>query len=116
MAEDDETILTLAERILVEAGYTVLTARDGEEALAVFVAHETEIELALLDVVMPRLGGRDVQRQIKEKRPDVRFLFASGYSPNAIHTNFVLKEGMHLIQKPYQHDALLREVREVLDG
>ncbi len=102
--------------MLRDAGYTVLTASDGVEALQLFEQHADEIDLALLDVVMPRLGGRDVQKRIHEKDPRMRFLFASGYSANAIHTNFVHGEDMQLIQKPYQRDALLRKVREVLDA
>ncbi|MFA6245262.1 MAG: response regulator, partial [Candidatus Hydrogenedentales bacterium] len=116
IAEDEEMILNLAARMLRDAGYTVLTASDGVEALHLFEQHADEIDLALLDVVMPRLGGRDVQKRIREKDPHVRFLFASGYSANAIHTNFVLGEDMQLIQKPYQREALLRKVREVLDA
>ncbi len=71
--------------------------------------------LALLDVMMPKLGGKAVFERIHETRPDMRFLFASGYSMNSIHTNFVLDEGLALIQKPYQLGDLLRKVREVLD-
>ncbi|MBX7255377.1 MAG: PAS domain S-box protein [Candidatus Hydrogenedentes bacterium] len=116
LAEDEEMILNLAARLLRDAGYTVLTASDGIEAMYMFDAHADAIDLALLDVVMPRMGGREVQKRIREKKPHVKFLFASGYSANAIHTNFVLAEDLQLIQKPYQRDALLRKVREVLDS
>jgi len=94
----------------------VLTACDGEEALRVFEEHADEIDLALLDVMMPNLGGRAVYERILKTRPNLRFLFASGYSMNAIHTNFVLDEDLALIQKPCQRDDLLRKVREVLDS
>ena len=61
-------------------------------------------------------GGASVFERIRKGRPDLRFLFASGYSMNAIHTNFVLDEGMTLLQKPYQRDSLLRAVRKALDS
>lgn len=73
------------------------------------------IDLMLLDVVMPKLGGRVVFKRIHKEHPQVRVLFASGYSMNAIHTNFVLDEGLTLLQKPHNRAELLRKVREVLD-
>jgi PAS domain S-box-containing protein len=115
LAEDDEKVRELTRGILEEAGYTVLAVADGEEALRVFEQHAGEIDLALLDVVMPRLGGRAVLERIRESHPEVAVLFASGYSANAIHTNFVLDEELALIQKPFQRDDLLRRVRGVLD-
>ncbi len=69
-----------------------------------------------ISVVMPKLSGKAASDHIRKIRPNLPFLFASGYSMNAVHTNFVLDEGMKLIQKPYQRDTLLHRVREVLDG
>jgi two-component system, cell cycle sensor histidine kinase and response regulator CckA len=116
LAEDDEMVRQLTESILERAGYTVLTANNGEEALAVFEEHADAIDLLLLDVVMPQLGGRAVHERIHRQHPEVRALFASGYSMSAVHTNFVLEEGLNLIQKPAQRDDLLRKVREVLEA
>jgi DNA-binding NtrC family response regulator len=93
-----------------------LLARNGEEALQLFEKHGDTVDLAFLDVVMPRLGGLDVQNRVHDKFPRLRFLFTSGYSAAAIHTNFILNQGMHFIQKPYSFDALLEKVREVLDS
>jgi len=90
LAEDNESVRKLSLRILKEAGYTVLLARDGEEALRVFEEHHGEIALALLDVVMPKLGGGAVQEQISRREPAVKFLFTSGYSSDAIHKDFIL--------------------------
>jgi signal transduction histidine kinase/ActR/RegA family two-component response regulator len=116
LAEDDPSVRKLSQTILEHAGYTVLTAEDGEEALQVFEEHPDTVNLALLDVMMPKLGGRAVFDRIQEKRPAVRVLFSSGYSMNAIHTSFVLDAGLELIKKPYQRADLLRKVREVLDS
>ncbi|MBT3279541.1 MAG: PAS domain S-box protein [Phycisphaerales bacterium] len=115
LAEDDAMVRDVCAEMLSQSGYTVLTACDGEEAVAVFKEHQDEIDMAILDVVMPNLGGKGVYDHISAAKPSVRFLFASGYSLNAIHTNFVLYEGLSLIQKPYQRAQLLRKVRSVLD-
>ncbi len=116
LAEDNEGALGVAKAMLEGAGYTVLIAVDGEEAVRVFEEHADKISLALLDVMMPKMGGKGVFERIRAGRPNLRFLFASGYSMNAIHTNFILNEGKALIQKPYQRDALLRAVRKTLDA
>ncbi len=115
LAEDEASIRDLSQAILEQAGYTVLTACDGKEALRVFWDHTDEVDMLLLDVIMPHLGGRAVFEKIKEMQPGIRVLFSSGYSMNAIHTSFVLDKDLVLIQKPYQRDDLLRRVRETLD-
>lgn len=114
VAEDEESVRKLVSRMLESSGYTVLAACDGEEALRIFGENADTIDLALLDVVMPRLGGREVMERIHVERPRVRFLFSSGYSESAIHTNFVIREGLHLISKPYSRAELLRAVHNVL--
>jgi signal transduction histidine kinase/CheY-like chemotaxis protein len=116
IAEDEESVRHLLQRILEIEGYTVLTATDGEDALRVFDAHAHEIDLAVLDVMMPKLGGRQVMDRIQAKCPRMRFLFASGYSKNALHKDFVIEEGIRLVPKPYQRAVLLRAIREVLDA
>ena len=116
LAEDDTCVRNLSKIILEKAGYTVLAAVDGEEALRVFKDRADEIDLALLDVIMPKLGGQAVFNHILEQRPDIRVLFSSGYSINAVHTDFVLDKGLQFIQKPYQRDDLLRKVRDALDA
>ncbi len=116
LAEDEEMVRKLAARILEREGYRVLIADNGEDALALFRKDPFGIDLLLLDVVMPKLGGKPVYEQARSLNPSIRALFASGYSENAIHTNFVLREGFRLIQKPFSREALLRAVREALDA
>ncbi|MCP4645084.1 MAG: PAS domain S-box protein [bacterium] len=116
VADDDRAVCAVAETILTRAGYTVLTAFDGEEAIRVFDEHAAEIDLALLDVVMPNLGGEAVAKHIRETHPETPTLFASGYSAEAVHTGYILDKGVRLVQKPYHRVELLRRVREVLDG
>jgi PAS domain S-box-containing protein len=114
VAEDDEPVRKLAEKVLERVGYTVLVARDGREAVEIFEERGGEIDLVLLDVVMPGMGGREAYECMRSMQPDLRALFVSGYSENAIHTNFVLDEHLSLVQKPYAPDTLLRAVRQTL--
>ena len=116
VAEDEKAVRDLLRRMLESAGYTVLAAHDGEEALRVFADHADTIRLAILDIIMPKLGGQEVMAHIKAVSPHMRFLFSSGYSENAIHTNFVIEEGLHLIIKPYNRSRLLQNVRRILDS
>ncbi len=115
VAEDEPSVLSLTAKILSSAGYTVLTAGDGKAALEVFREHADVIELLVLDVMMPGLSGKAVMDQILSTRSDKAFLFCSGYSESAIHKDFVIEEGLRLIQKPYRKEQLLLEVREILD-
>jgi PAS domain S-box-containing protein len=116
LAEDERMVRDLAARILKSAGYTVLSARDGEEAVNLFRTHPGKIDLSVLDVVMPRMGGKEVQQVIGQEDGKMRFLFCSGYNPDAVHSNFVLDEDVHLLQKPYKRETLLQTVREILDA
>ena len=114
LAEDAEAVRTVCEEMLEEAGYTVISVENGEAALQVLENRSEEIDLALLDVIMPKLGGRVVYDRIQESYPHIHVLFASGYSINAVHTNFILHEGLELIQKPYRRTDLLRKIRDIL--
>ncbi len=115
LAEDEEALRELAERILTGFGYTVLVARNGEEAIEMFRQHK-EIALAVLDVVMPRKGGREAFEEMHKQNPRLKVIFMSGYSVNAIHDSFVLIPGTPFLQKPFGPTILARKVREVLDA
>ncbi len=115
LAEDDEAVRQLGKRILEQAGYRVLIASDGEEALEIFDRFQDSIDLLLLDVVMPKLGGQALMDRVRSKCARVKFLFSSGYSEGALHSGFVLEAGIDLIQKPYRAEELLRRVREVIE-
>ena len=115
MAEDNEHIRIIAKEMLEEAGYKVLTAIDGQEALHLFNQHEDEIKMLFLDIVMPKIGGRAVYEEISLHHPGIKCLFISGYSQEAVHTNFIHEAGLNLLQKPFRRDELLQAVRETLD-
>ena len=115
VVEDDEIILNMAKEILSTAGYTVLTANDGAQAVRVFEEHADEINCVIMDVVMPRMGGKEAMEQLLKKRPALRHFFVSGYSPDAGHIHFIKEKELHLLSKPYAANTLLRKIREVLD-
>ncbi|HEX7519343.1 MAG TPA: ATP-binding protein, partial [Candidatus Deferrimicrobium sp.] len=114
LAEDEEAIRNIAERSLRGYGYEVLVARDGAEAVALCEAHP-EIAIAVLDFVMPKLGGKEALDAMRRLRPDLKALFTSGYSTDRIHESFVLLPGIEFLPKPYGPASLARRVREVLD-
>ncbi len=115
LAEDDEPLRFLATEILKLAGYRVLAAVDGEDAVRLYREHEKEVDLLLMDVVMPQKSGFVVLDELRTTRPDIRCLFMTGYSQNARQTDLILKQGYHLIRKPFNSTDLLRIVRKELD-
>ena len=116
VAEDDPMVRDIARRILEKAGYTVLLAADGDEALTMFSAHREEISVVLLDAIMPKLSGHDAYHCIKHECPEARVIFCSGYDPETAQSQFVAEEDLRMVQKPYDPGTLLRAVREVLDA
>jgi PAS domain S-box-containing protein len=116
VVEDEESLREVAQRTLTAAGYRVLAAGDGEEALGTAAGHAGEIHLLLADVVMPRLGGRALAERLAKLRPALKVLYTSGYTDNAIVHHGVLEPGMQFLAKPFTARVLLRRVREVLDG
>ncbi|MBI5905675.1 MAG: PAS domain S-box protein [Deltaproteobacteria bacterium] len=115
LAEDEEAIRNLAARYLRGQGYTVLPAADGEAAVELATDHP-EISMAILDVMMPRMGGKDVLDAIHRIHPGLPALFTSGYSTDQIHDSFVLLPGIEFLPKPYSPASLAGRIRSVLDG
>jgi len=115
LVEDDGTVRALAERTLKEYGYDVLKGDNGEETVEIF-RERKGIDLVLIDVVMPRMGGKEAFDRIRELDPGAKGIFMSGYSVDAIHDSFVLKPGISFLPKPFGPIALARKVREVLDA
>jgi two-component system, cell cycle sensor histidine kinase and response regulator CckA len=103
-------------RLLEWHGYTVLEARNGEDALRVYDAHEGEIDLVLTDVLMPEMGGHELVERLRERRPDLRVLFMSGYSERVFITNGSIPPGTGYLEKPFKVETLMRRLREVLDA
>ncbi len=116
VAEDNLNVRELMRVVLERAGYRVLAASGGREALELLETEGDGVDLAILDVVMPDLGGRDVHDRARDRWPAMRFLFASGYSLDGVHTDFVLEKDIALIQKPFAAADLLAAVRAQLDA
>jgi PAS domain S-box-containing protein len=116
LAEDEEAVRKLGRRVLEGAGYRVIEARDGQEAVELYAKSGQSIHLALLDVVMPRRNGRAACEAIRALNAQARVLFASGYSEASLSPEQVPVGGWDLVQKPYNPAELLRRVREALDA
>jgi signal transduction histidine kinase/ActR/RegA family two-component response regulator len=115
LAEDNALVRRLARAILQRAGYTVVTAGSGTEAVSIAEEEGERLDLAILDVVMPDMGGREAYERIRGRRPNLKALFASGYSPNVVRGEFAVDRSLDLIQKPFGRHDLLRAVRRTLD-
>jgi CheY-like chemotaxis protein len=114
--EDEMEVRKLVARILKGQGYTVIEASDGEEAIKLAQKNSgKQIHLLLTDVVMPGMSGRELAVTLGLHHPNLKVLYMSGYTDDAIVHHGVLEEGVNYIQKPFTLDALARKVREVLD-
>jgi signal transduction histidine kinase/ActR/RegA family two-component response regulator len=116
LVEDQPEVRAIARTMLTRSGYTVIEADSGVTALEMMKTHDPHIDMLLTDVIMPVLGGQELAREILALRPDVRVLFASGYTDDGLVQQGVLQPGAEWIQKPFSKDALLQKVRAVLDG
>jgi len=116
LAEDDVPVRYAVREILERAGYRVLEAGDGDEAIRVFAENAGEIRLVILDVVMPKRNGKEAYIVIKKMAPGVKAFFISGYTGDIIHRKGMIEEGFEYLQKPFPPEVLLKTVREVLDA
>jgi two-component system, cell cycle sensor histidine kinase and response regulator CckA len=116
LVEDETTLRSLIAEVLGSAGYQVLEARQGAEAVRIAESHDGPIHLLLTDVVMPGANGREVVRMVRARRPDTRFFYISGHPRDVFDQQGALGPGQVLLQKPFTADALLRVVRDVLDA
>ncbi len=116
VAEDEETVRNLVVKLLVGQGYTVISAKNGKEALEVAEAHNSPIQLLLSDVVMPVLNGRELAGKLVLQRPDIKVLFMSGYTDDTIVQKGIENSRSEFIGKPFSPSALLQKVRDVLSS
>ena len=115
LVEDEEEVRKLALRVLERQGYKVLAARQGDEALLMCEQHKGPIHLMLTDVVMPGMNGHELAKRLESLHPEMKVVYMSGYTDDAIVHHGVLEKGMNYIQKPFTVNGLTRKVREVLD-
>jgi PAS domain S-box-containing protein len=116
VVEDEPQLRELVEMMLTSRGYSILTVDNPVQAEAFSRHYSGPIHLLLTDVVLPGISGREVARQVTAHRPDIKVLFTSGYTPDAIIHHGVLEAGLHFIQKPFTLDTLANKVRAVLNN
>jgi two-component system, cell cycle sensor histidine kinase and response regulator CckA len=116
VVEDEEHVLQLLVDLLASQGYRVLTAQDGVAAQEVYRARANEIDLVLLDLVMPRASGREVVSALRALRPSQRILLSTGYTASVLDADFIRDHGLTVLDKPYSPYELFRRVRALLDA
>ncbi len=115
VVEDDEDILTMVQILLENQGYTVLSARDGNEGYKLFQAEAGRIDLIISDVVMPKFSGREFYERVQAVKAGVPFLFISGYTADIISKHFIIEEGVDFIAKPFSPIDFGEKIREILN-
>jgi PAS domain S-box-containing protein len=116
VVEDDHVLRLLNRTVLEKAGYRVVEAANGNDAVTQFDLHRDEIMLVVMDLVMPKMNGRKAYAEICKIRPGVKVIFISGYAIDVISEKGISTEGFRFIQKPIKPREYLREVRAELDG
>ncbi len=116
LVEDESNLRRLARQYLEMQGYKILEAQDGAAALQIVQGHQGKIDLLLTDVIMPGMNGRELAGHITELLPEIRVLYMSGYTENAVGQDGMLDAGINLLQKPFSLPVLKDRVREVLDS
>ena len=114
IVEDDDSLRKLAQKSLQTHGYRILVAENGEDALRVSKEHEGPIDLLITDVVMPKMGGKEVAERLQPLYPQMKIIYMSGYTDDSIVHHGVLAPGLNFIEKPFSPGGLVREVRVVL--
>lgn len=115
VAEDEIHLLDLVRQVLQRQGYTVLVARDGNEAMRLAEWHAGPIHLLLTDVVMPGMNGHELAERLAPVRPETRVVYMSGHSEDAVLRHGVSRDRVAFLQKPFTLDRLARKLREVAD-
>ncbi len=116
VAEDDGSARKLIQIVLESFGYSVITAEDGEDAVGKFRENKDRVQLVILDLIMPKMNGKEAGDTIEMIRPGIKMLYMSGYAMDPARNQSLLVEGMQFMQKPLSPQKLLAKVREVLNA
>ncbi|PXF52484.1 MAG: hypothetical protein C4B57_10895 [Deltaproteobacteria bacterium] len=115
LVDDEEAILEVGKDLLEAVGYRVLLARDGKEAIEVYRKNQDEIDIVVLDMVMPTMGGGKAYDKMKEINPKVKVLLSSGYSIDGEAAEILKRGCKSFIQKPFMINVLAKEIRDILN-
>jgi PAS domain S-box-containing protein len=115
VADDDESLRRFMDIILSQFGYTVLTATDGADAVRKFEENKDNISLVLIDIIMPKMNGKEALEEIQKIRPGVKSIFISGYTADILNKRGILNKELEFLTKPMRPAVLLKKVREILD-
>ena len=116
IVEDDEPLLRLLRFFLDDAGYNVISAKNGEEAVDTYIKHREKIDLVVTDLGLPGLTGKDEIATLGRINPNVRIICASGYVPPSVENELLRAGAKAIVSKPYAPQELLQKVRTVLDS
>jgi two-component system, cell cycle sensor histidine kinase and response regulator CckA len=116
LVEDEPALRNVTRVVLQKAGYAVLAAGNGAEALQIAEGHDQPIDLLVTDVVMPEMGGRAVAERLVETRPGIKVLYLSGYPADAVVRHGILHDSVYFMQKPFSIIALSRKVHQIIAG
>jgi len=115
VAEDDEAVLSLTSRILRMAGYQVLEAKNGLEAITALHAAGGKVDCLVFDLIMPQMGGLEAYDKIREENPSIPVIFVSAFSEQALNIHLGLVDGVNFVRKPFERQLLLKVIRRCLD-
>jgi CheY-like chemotaxis protein len=116
LVDDEKLLRDIGSELLEDLGYMVYPAINGEDALAVYAAHQEEISLVILDIIMPKMGGKEAFLQLRELAPDLKVLFCSGFSSEGTNDELMKLGACGFIHKPYSRSELSRAVAEAMAG
>jgi DNA-binding NtrC family response regulator len=114
LCEDESVVRRLVKEVLSDAGYSVIEAENGKQALEIAAAYDDSIHLLITDAIMPEINGRELAAQLMKTRPDLQVLFMSGYASDVIDQKGVLNGEFLFLQKPFKAEILLQSVRDAL--
>jgi CheY-like chemotaxis protein len=115
LVDDEDLVLDAAAKLLEKLGYSVLVAQSGRDAIAVYEKNRDQIDLVILDMIMPVTGGGETYDRLKKTDPDIKVLLSSGYSIDGEASDILDRGCNGFIQKPFNMKELSQKLREILD-
>ena len=112
VVEDEKDLIEMIEVMLTELGYDIITASDGKKALQIYRGASKPIDLVISDIIMPKMGGKELYQELVKINPDVKFVFISGYASRGFYKKFDVDPNMKILNKPFR----LKEVSDMVKG